>query len=530
MQPILNSLPFRSTMASEQAETSAQGLLASGRLQDSSLPSSEVTSSYSHLSTSRFAALIHTLDAASSTSSTSAGKRKRVDVFSAPIPQRIGVAEWAKARAALSIEKKINQVDAKKRTAKITGQELKTTATTASPSTSSSYAPFSKRQLFDRVASYSLSSYNVRTALPTTSSASSRDLHQAIQILARWLEPIGPALHGWNHLPPRSKTTIPSATSTVKTAPLVTEEGGKNKLHCQTCSSTIVPPAEITSLPMLLESVSKLHSSHSDWCPWTRRRCEPSLYSLSSSTEETGAAGSIVWSMTKTKAKKSMIQQLRQLEEVLRQVNPTLNVTRPAELDESIFSELQNVVETTSPQALLLTLFGWQIPSSPNLSSSTSPRPSILQCSSCSRKISLATTRPIDPKLEHRSFCPWTHGEVQSGMYLPEMMFTSKPTTSFQQGGQSGEDLLIDQVINIAKSKPESEAVPLAGWQLNIRALQGSIAPAPTPSALPLDTSASAQIDLDEGREHADQDLGIKRRKTTDIRRQVRSLLYGKEK
>ncbi|PWN18758.1 hypothetical protein BCV69DRAFT_62098 [Microstroma glucosiphilum] len=528
-------------------------------------------SQFAHLSVTRFSDLIRNIDSASA--GPAGNKRRRTEAPSVgstslnrPVGKPLGIADWAKAKADLRLERR-GVVEPLRRSAGAKGKAA--SASQSAASTSSSYAPFSKARLLERIATYSLSTYNVRVSIASKTSAAitSEQGQQAIASLGRWLEPIGPALNGWVHLPPRSTAQN-------------SETGAKNKLHCPTCGSSNTIADQITDLEPLFKQVQSLQSGHQAWCPWTRRSCHPSLYSLQSVEED------FVGRLSRTKARRVFRELATSID-----VAADVSVVRPAGLSEEDLMALQAAltvpglasrssvaagssgeVEVSPPPsapAIQLALCGW-LPvshtSSTTASSSSSitkrPRSSIssssvLQCRSCSRKLTTGSSNraaPVDPVREHRRFCPWVQADVQADTYLPSfksVLEVARPSvdevdeTDLQNDGAAMLKAFQDaqqQPLRSASIKPSHP-----GWQINLRALLPSPGPASlessTAAELPAGGSATlysieSVIGTDEGPDGPDSSFDVsarsarsggtvKRKRTSEILREARSLLFG---
>lgn len=531
-------------------------------------------SQFAHLSVTRFSDLIRNIDSASA--GPTGNKRRRTDAPSVgsvgvnrPSGRPLGIADWAKAKADLRLDRSA-VVEPLRRT---TGAKGKAgLASQSSASTSSSYAPFSKARLLERIATYSLSTYNVRVDVAVRASAAmtSEQGQQAIASLGRWLEPMGPALNGWVHLPPRSTTQS-------------SETGAKNKLHCPTCGSSNTIADQITDVELLFQQVQSLQAGHQAWCPWTKRSCHSSLYSLQ------GVDEGFVGRLSRTKARRVFRELAASIE-----IGANVPVVSPAGLSEEELEALQAAFNVPglasrsgavsgssdeaspppSAPAIQLALCGWlpigSTSSATSLSSSSSapkrPRssldsPNVLQCKSCSRKLTTGSSSraaPIDPVREHRRFCPWVQADVQGNTYLPPL----KSVLDIASPNTDGDENVEVQRDGSAmlKAFQNTQQPPFAshnsnsshpGWLINLRALLPSPSIATQESStfsglatagLPTSSSVAA---LDEGPDGPDSSIdmslsaqsarsgtgagagAVKRKRTSEILKEARSLLFG---
>lgn len=526
--------------------------------------SSARPSQFAHLSVTRFSDLIRNIDSASA-----GPKRRRTEApsvssigASRQAGKPLGIADWAKAKADLKLERKGVGEPLRTRA----GVKGKATSSSQSPaSTSSSYAPFSKARLLERIATFSLSTYNVRVsiAFKTSEAMTSEQGQQAVASLGRWLEPIGPALNGWIHLPPRSTTQS-------------AETGAKNKLHCPTCSASVITADQIEDLELLFRQVQSLQTGHQAWCPWTKRSCHPSLYSLQ------GVEEGFVGRLSRTKARRVF----RELAGSIK-IGADVPVVRPAGFSEEESEALQAALDTPglairsamtagssdevspppSVPAIILALFGWlPIDHDPSAASSSStstakrPRSSlssakVLQCKSCSRKLtagSVNRSTSIDPVREHRRFCPWVQADVQADTYLqPLKSILGIATASAGADGDQemqlqGDGSAMLKAFSDARQPPHSSAITKPshpGWPINLRALLPSpgtalqeVSSGLYASVATISSTASV-ASLDEGPDGPDASLDlstqsartgtVKRKRTSEILREARSLLFG---
>lgn len=377
-----------------------------------------------------FANLFRVIDAATTSldgsgAAAASAKRKRAATNGSSSdgqrPRTMGIAEWAKARADLHLDKKRNIEAAQRRLPLPPTSSLATpSSASSSPSSSgfaTSYAPFSKQQLLTRIATFTLSTFNVRcnsrALVPTSIQADQRPaLDASITSLARWLEPLGPALHGWSHLAPHQLIT--------KRQQSIQERGAKNKLHCQTCDATFALPNSIDGaggLAQLFDQVKELQDAHEQWCPWRRRPCDQRLYHVGGHGSEAGHRNLVVAAASKYKARKRCLETAQEIEEAAREAGWAGEVTAPQDAEDvahavAAVAALATGGTATPPSgsSITLAIFGWEADVGKRC----------IACTMCGRRVNLSTkaTR-IDAVGQHRSFCPWIQAATQAGGYLP---------------------------------------------------------------------------------------------------------------
>ncbi|CAO1636603.1 unnamed protein product [Sympodiomycopsis kandeliae] len=430
-------------MSSDQDQVQESTAGPSSQSMRGPLNSSQDESPSTHFSLPQFTELIRQIDRAASSSSDytgSAAKKRKLTPLS--------------GTSSTSIEGRISSLARK----------------AGKPSNSKTYSPFSKARLLDRIATYQLSTYNVRLPPSTTylkllELSPQEEVHasNAISALGRWLDPIGPALHGWTHIQPRE---------VIKRQGQENIHGAKNKLYCATCHFTLMIFADAQgqdTLPLLhlIHTVQSLHTGHAQWCAWKKRRCDTRLYRLSSddqpvlSEADGNTGGLFLGHQSKMKAQSTFTKCIQNLEESLgSDTIPNVEIIQPSDLSNEDFASLRNLLPPSSTTPLrsvtiLLTLFGWQ-----PLSSSTK---GLFHCSHCSRKIHIpfsaqATKKTLNVKLEHRKFCPWIRSESSSLW----------PFTSNFSSSEEVQDLKSD-LLNWSSLQDQVEVQ--AGWEINLHTL-----------------------------------------------------------
>ncbi|CAO1614046.1 unnamed protein product [Parajaminaea phylloscopi] len=399
-------------------------------------------SQHAHINTHAFTELLRFIDATASQQGSQ--KRKRPAAGEQVERASLSIADWAKARAELRLQgRRHNPRNSKsgKVGGKATPREI----------ASATYSPFSKADLLQRIATFSLSTYAVKVRIHAMVTPLTRDPHKqqslalTLTLLAHWLEPVGPALHGWRHAPPPS--------------------GARNRLVCATCSAEhTVPDVDVEAVAQLIDSVQRLQVAHLDWCPWRRRPCDPRTYSLGgvARAPADGEERYVVRATSRHRARKCFLDLCSDMQTAIAALESRQPVRSPASLEPDVFRELQAALQQTaelssasslettlqgqgvtdvgiSLDALLLALYGW-VPAHAGASAK-----SILTCSFCNRKVNVARAAgAIDPEQEHRSYCPWINSDTQGGQYfllpaipqardLPETDVSGETTTSLEE-------------------------------------------------------------------------------------------------
>lgn len=405
--------------------------------------SQDRSDAHSHINSHSFAELFRLLD-----SSTLPRPKKRprrsTDLGSEVTAsgKRLSIAEWAKAKAQvrLSAKETVRSITSCPTTAVSAVDPLfvpsKHSSSSSGPAT---YSPFSKFRLLNRVATFPISTYNVNARVhdmvpQRATPEQARTIAKELSELVRWLDPIGPALHGWTHLAP--------------------PEGGKNRINCETCSATQNLPFEpIRDLNVLLETIRALQTAHRAWCPWQRRACDPQLYSLGGTHSSPADSQDryVVRCGSRVRTRKTFRNKAVELESVVSSTTQQPSASRmalPSSLTAESLQQLEQILSQTSRSmslgedetleepslsrdAILLALYGWT-PFSPGPGSDlfsrgpTPPRAPLVSCDFCGRRVNLGpltlgkSGRLVNPEQEHRPFCPWINAETQEGSWLPQ--------------------------------------------------------------------------------------------------------------
>lgn len=450
---------------------------------------------YPHLSVITFSDVFRQMDRASSPT-------PRAE--SAPTSKKRRLIDDGTSTSA-ALQQRLNHLTKKKK--QKSEQETIIAPLTSGSTISSSaeaYSPFSKSKLLERVATYQLASYKVRlpsvAALvksfrPFASREEEIKTSQAVEALARWVEPIGPALFGWTHLQPL-QTLMP------RHAPHDAIQGAKNKLVCRVCDShwDVALSSDDDGEPALkglVETVRGLHYQHKEWCAWRRRRCDARLYRLTGSS----AAGSDAISVTlpfvgnlgTKKAQQTFAESVQKVEKALVDVDvqTEVRIQRPKSLTEEQLGRLSEALSLPDTYrhrhpAILLTLFGWATLTTSTATQSSTASSIIFSCGYCSRKINIplrstsTKSRSINPEFEHRSFCPWVQAETQgNAKYLwdltaDDILFQSDAADEEERESRQRILMMLQtwHEANISQgSDSASVKRSLAGWQASLAAL-----------------------------------------------------------
>lgn len=488
--------------------------------------------SFAHLNSSRFSDLFRLIDATSHSSDHDL-KRKRDSAAAHTAPKYMGIADWAKARADLHIQKKRALSKSKpvssSRSDPIAGPSKPSVSSLQQDQASSaSYSPFSKAQLLARVATYTLASFSVHASvasrLPSSVPlANQEELQKSIYAVARWLEPIGLALYGWSHLPPHA-------------AVQATEKGGRNKVHCQTCSAVQTVAADMSDLAMLSIAIANIRNAHTEWCPWRRRPCDPHLYTLGGSARTDVDADEVLRASSKLKARKIIADAASHIAEVLQAAGRGEETVKiPDEMKSEEESALASVVQPLLDDAssalnatLVTALLGWR-------KQKGSFPTTMVNCNTCGRKVNLAPTRMpsargakalFDPHLEHRRFCPWVSAESQHGRYLPpiQSVFELRSPTEDGSSASADEEKLLELLSGMhALTGVESTAMP--GWRLSLTKLLGSadhrLQHRHQPAVTSSDHAANGGAEAEVSQMHRAKP------RPSEVLKSARSMLYG---
>lgn len=501
-----------------------------------------------------FTELFRIIDA---TASTKPGqKRKRRSAVAEATTTHLGITDWAKARAQIHIDKRRAINDDEKRAGLVPKPEVQP----ASPT----YSPFSKASLLARIATYALTSYGVRTRvydiLPRGLSASeAQPATVKLASLAHWLDPVGPALHGWSHVPP--------------------PKGRQNLLICYTCAASIdILLEDLRVFSALLRQVKELQTGHRTWCPWRRRACDRHLYSLGGVIRcpADDEDRYVVRATSRLRARRALLTLSKRIDAVMRNPKSADRVSRPSSLRKDLLDQLQDAMRevsisqstdgTSSAQSrepssdsLLLALFGWtpwDPPSATVTSKSASSRSTMVTCGFCSRKVNVQRAgRPIEPVHEHRTFCPWINAEAQEGTYLlPYAMLRSGQASEGKLQAEEelpqadddesaltsflkiSEPVLLSGVQSSPTHAPHRASTPVSNVQTPAweRVLQKVLDLSPADVPRRDQSNQGACIDASSGETASDGPPSLSLRaslpssqKTSDVLKTAKALLYG---
>ncbi|PWN29194.1 hypothetical protein BDZ90DRAFT_231181 [Jaminaea rosea] len=483
---------------------------------------------HSGLTEANFANLFRVIDAATTSqdAASPSTKRKRASHATsnddASRPRTMGIAEWAKARADLHLDKKRNIEAAQRRMPVVPASPSPSPSTSTLASTS--YAPFSKAKLLSRIGTFTLSTFNVRTAAPRDlvpaiiqSAEQRKALEGSISVLTRWLEPLGPALHGWQHLAPHQLVTRRSQSGKSHEQ----ERGAKNKIYCPTCGAThTFPVTPVSSLAELFDQIHHLSTAHETWCPWRRRSCDQRLYHIGGESGS-GHRNLVIGAPSKYKARKRCLETVREIEVAMGDASIEV-VGLPDEEQGDIDAVVQALAALAPNEhlpnrsAVILAILGWE----------ADPGGKFISCGMCARRVNLGVatgTKMINAVREHRSFSPWVQAEVQAGCYLPALPLMG-------DGDGDGEAALVQRLQAVSAGGAQTSH---PGWRLTLNKLLDhkqrtaattgevdvSIDGDEEGGATTVDTAASTTSSLTKS--------SARGQKTSDILRTARNMLFG---